>query len=952
MNSLSSRSSHSNRTLRLPVTCSLPLRLRSLTPHRIPLLTCRLFRLKKGFKLDVFDTSSVPPQWMEAVVTAVNRSHIEVHYIGWSERYDAVVESNEYKQRIASLGSYSEEVVHYSCCLLCDDGGDTRPLVCCDGCPRVIHLQCLKLRSPPRGDYFCPDCVKHKRGKRIMKDKRDVSQYEEEDSEEERVEEEREKENFRENRSNRAGSRNAAPAAVKRGASASKAVRPASPAVSVTSSAAATDAKRPDARPSDRRALATKAGKPRLGNNAGLMPTTQRQERKEDEGIDEEDEVKEDTERKEQPLTRKRARDQNSGCAQAVLSSSCTNAVSSPTSSISPPSAAPPPVPQPTPPPPIHLAAGVSSAPNQSSRKRVRVNYAAHKQQPQQADSNQADSSNLAVEKEKKETSVDNSRSTAPLASFVDCYRYQATRRSKLSSSISSISSPSASSFTADGLPTVGIPAFSFPPSNFEEATADAYIAHFCSLLDMAADKVSLCVPSELPGVERWERIREKMEEVGEWMRMKCNQQINGEQDVVKDGHNLINRQTKQWNEQLQRFELRLKATTEQRQAAVDEIAAIDQQIEQLKQRREQRRQEMAKRDEDLSQLNANKAADKREHDRKVAELEANVKKSTHRVRMLRDLSEHVSARRLEGDEKEQTGQFWEPLDTIRRRCASMASGTRLREADRTNSNGSVQQHESIAVEETRPADDSKEESKSSPLHVAAASDSCVDLAMTAFVTQSVRNPLAHGSSPYQHNSYDVFDDEGAAEMHSADVPTPLDMRSPVFSSSVRLRLSSASFGSLSSLSSLSTARTISEVPQVIQSSSDDSVSSTQTTMPISPLRGEGAPEHWEKERPQRMEVVSEELKMDSAAGMVEADESLPASNAMSDLSGVRRASGENMEELTAVAEEQLIPEKRVGLSAAGAPSELDDSGHARIASGDVSGASGDTNVGSVGNSG
>ena len=880
-----------------------------------------LCRLRKGFKLDVFDTASVPPQWMEAEVTAAHRSSIEVHYTGWSDKYDTTVDSSEYKQRIAALGSYSEVVVHYSCCMLCDEGGDNRTLVCCDGCPRVVHLQCVRLRSLPKGDYFCPDCVKSKRGKRSTQEKRDVAQYEEtdglvhDDDDEETVDDEREKEN----RTNRAASTAppVAPATVRRGANVSKLARNAAPAFTAASaSASAPTVKRPD-----RRALATKAGRPRLGSEAGLKPIAQQHEQKEANSMEDEDDevlVDEDfgrREEKQQPLpSRKRVRSDISIAEQtADRGSRRTAAVSSPSSPQSLPEVALPPVPQPVPSPPIHLAAGVSSAANQSSRKRVRANSTTQQPQQQPPVSGRALSSTTESAEEKKESTVENNRNSAPpLGSFVDCYKFQATRRGKGAaiSTLSSSSSSTASSFTADGLPAVGIPPFSFPPSNFDDCSVDAYIAHFCSLLDMAGDKVNLSVPSELPGVERWERIREKMEEVGTWMRMKCNQQINGEQDAVEDNNQLIKRQTGQWKEQLGQYQQRLKEATEQRQAVVDEIAAIDEQIEQLRLRRELRAHDIATKQADLSQLDADKDGSKREHDRKVAELEANVRRATHRVRMLRDLSEHVATRRAEGDEKEQASQYWEPLDTIRRRCASMTSGGRLREADRTNSNGSERKEEVKELDETRPVNDEEEESKTAPPDVTAALDGCVDVGLTAFVDQ----PLQHSQQSEVYRPSTVVDSfiYETAAMHSADAHTPLHLRSFLLPS--HLRLASASFGSLSSLSSAST---VSDVPQVMLSSSDDSVNSTQTTLPVSPAYVDGAAEGWEAEQhqQQRMDMLVEETggsednkELDSVLNVVDADEALPPSNALSDLSGVRRLSGESLDELTAVAEEQLTP--------------------------------------------
>ncbi|CAN0916507.1 Increased DNA methylation 1 [Linum grandiflorum] len=41
-------------------------------------------------------------------------------------------------------------------CQICKDGGD---LVCCDGCPRSFHKECLALPSIPNGKWYCKFCV-------------------------------------------------------------------------------------------------------------------------------------------------------------------------------------------------------------------------------------------------------------------------------------------------------------------------------------------------------------------------------------------------------------------------------------------------------------------------------------------------------------------------------------------------------------------------------------------------------------------------------------------------------------------------------------------------------------------------------------------------------------------------------------------------------------------------
>lgn len=49
-------------------------------------------------------------------------------------------------------------------CHICQAEGE---VLCCDGCPRVYHMKCLRppMASVPEGDWFCPSCVSlHPRG--------------------------------------------------------------------------------------------------------------------------------------------------------------------------------------------------------------------------------------------------------------------------------------------------------------------------------------------------------------------------------------------------------------------------------------------------------------------------------------------------------------------------------------------------------------------------------------------------------------------------------------------------------------------------------------------------------------------------------------------------------------------------------------------------------------------
>jgi Bromodomain len=51
---------------------------------------------------------------------------------------------------------------HYLYCILCGLSGD---LLCCDGCPNVVHSSCISLFDLPEGDWYCEECFDKKTSK-------------------------------------------------------------------------------------------------------------------------------------------------------------------------------------------------------------------------------------------------------------------------------------------------------------------------------------------------------------------------------------------------------------------------------------------------------------------------------------------------------------------------------------------------------------------------------------------------------------------------------------------------------------------------------------------------------------------------------------------------------------------------------------------------------------------
>jgi PHD-finger len=49
-----------------------------------------------------------------------------------------------------------EDDGHHLYCVICGLAGD---LLCCDGCRTVVHTDCIELKEPPAGDWFCEECT-------------------------------------------------------------------------------------------------------------------------------------------------------------------------------------------------------------------------------------------------------------------------------------------------------------------------------------------------------------------------------------------------------------------------------------------------------------------------------------------------------------------------------------------------------------------------------------------------------------------------------------------------------------------------------------------------------------------------------------------------------------------------------------------------------------------------
>lgn len=54
-------------------------------------------------------------------------------------------------------------------CYVC--GEDDGVLLCCDGCPKSAHQECILLRDIPEGDWYCAECVEKAESMRMTRNR-------------------------------------------------------------------------------------------------------------------------------------------------------------------------------------------------------------------------------------------------------------------------------------------------------------------------------------------------------------------------------------------------------------------------------------------------------------------------------------------------------------------------------------------------------------------------------------------------------------------------------------------------------------------------------------------------------------------------------------------------------------------------------------------------------------
>ena len=72
--------------------------------------------------------------------------------------------------RLERLNKLKKEVVKDQdlACYIC---GECGLVACCDNCPKVAHLECLKITELPEGNWNCPLCVEKINSVRVTRSK-------------------------------------------------------------------------------------------------------------------------------------------------------------------------------------------------------------------------------------------------------------------------------------------------------------------------------------------------------------------------------------------------------------------------------------------------------------------------------------------------------------------------------------------------------------------------------------------------------------------------------------------------------------------------------------------------------------------------------------------------------------------------------------------------------------
>ncbi|CAG9318476.1 unnamed protein product [Blepharisma stoltei] len=98
-------------------------------------------------------------------------------YIKEHQHHPTLREENSYNlarksyrlARLSKIKHYEEDrnQAQDDECFIC--GEDDGTLLCCDGCPKVVHQECVMLEKIPEGDWYCNECVEKANAMRMTR---------------------------------------------------------------------------------------------------------------------------------------------------------------------------------------------------------------------------------------------------------------------------------------------------------------------------------------------------------------------------------------------------------------------------------------------------------------------------------------------------------------------------------------------------------------------------------------------------------------------------------------------------------------------------------------------------------------------------------------------------------------------------------------------------------------
>ena len=93
-----------------------------------------------------------PPEMLEKAQSIMSRAEA---ILADAEKFSASADVMS-RDFIESAIPVDQEDGHFVYCIMCGLSGD---LLCCDGCPNVVHSRCVGLAEVPEGEWYCEECV-------------------------------------------------------------------------------------------------------------------------------------------------------------------------------------------------------------------------------------------------------------------------------------------------------------------------------------------------------------------------------------------------------------------------------------------------------------------------------------------------------------------------------------------------------------------------------------------------------------------------------------------------------------------------------------------------------------------------------------------------------------------------------------------------------------------------